>query len=311
MEIGVSVVHRSSRFLDRQLDSLASQLLHEEIVDQGCAIYYSDEVQLFYGQSKLTGIRLRSGRVLDCDALVFAIGTVPNIEIARAAGLEHRRGIVVDGYLRTSDPHIHAIGEIAEFRGNLFGFTAAAEQQAAVLARFLHGDIASIYQGTVPMNIIKIHGFDLCSIGIPECPNTQEYEEIIFIDKARRYYKKCIIHQDRLVGAILVGDKEEFREFREWITNRTELSEKRLQLLRSGAKSEPVLGKLVCTCNNVGSGNLQQKIAGGCADLAALCSTTGAGTGCGSCRPEVKGILEEALETAAAGKTAAGQTAPA
>jgi ferredoxin-nitrate reductase len=311
MKIGVSVVHRSSRFLDRQLDSLASQLLHEEIVDQGCAIYYSDEVQLFYGQSKLTGIRLRSGRVLDCDALVFAIGTVPNIEIARAAGLEHRRGIVVDGYLRTSDPHIHAIGEIAEFRGNLFGFTAAAEQQAAVLARFLHGDIASIYQGTVPMNIIKIHGFDLCSIGIPECPNTQEYEEIIFIDKARRYYKKCIIHQDRLVGAILVGDKEEFREFREWITNRTELSEKRLQLLRSGAKSEPVLGKLVCTCNNVGSGNLQQKIAGGCADLAALCSTTGAGTGCGSCRPEVKRILEEALETAAAGKTAAGQTAPA
>ena len=305
MEIGVSVIHRSSRFLDRQLDSLASQLLHEEIVDQGCAIYYSDEVQLFYGQTKLTGIRLRSGRVLDCDALVFAIGTVPNIEIAKAAGLEHRRGIIVDGYLRTSDPHIHAIGEIAEFKGNLFGFTAAAEQQAAVLARFLHGDIASTYQGTVPMNIIKIHGFDLCSIGIPECPNTQEYEEIVFIDKARRYYKKCIIHQDRLVGAILVGDKEEFREFRDWITNRIELSEKRLQLLRSGAKSEPVLGKLVCTCNNVGSGNLQQKIAGGCADLAALCSVTGAGTGCGSCRPEVKRILEEALAAAAR------QTAPA
>ncbi len=183
--------------------------------------------------------------------------------------------------------------------GNLFGFTAAAEQQAAVLARFLHGDIASIYQGTVPMNIIKIHGFDLCPIGLPECPNTAEYEEIVFIDKARRYYKTCIIHQDRLVGAILVGDKEEFLEFREWITNRIELSEKRLQLLRSGAKSEPVMGKLVCTCNNVGSGNLQQKIAGGCADLSALCSATGACTGCGSCRPEVKRILEEALAAAA------------
>ena len=298
MEIGVSVVHRSSRFLDRQLDTLASQLLHEEIVDQGCAIYYSDEVQLFYGQTKLTGIRLRSGRVLDCDALVFAIGTVPNIEIAKAAALEHRRGLIVDGYLRTSDPHIHAIGEIAEFQGNLYGFTAAAEQQAAVLARFLHGDIASTYQGTVPMNIIKIHGFDLCSIGLPDCPDPKEYEEIVFIDKARRYYKKCIIHQDRLVGAILVGDKEEFREFREWITNRTELSEKRLQLLRSGARTEPVLGKLVCTCNNVGSGNLQQKIAGGCSDLASLCAATGAGTGCGSCRPEVKRILEEALVAA-------------
>lgn len=298
MKIGISIVHRSSRFLDRQLDSLASQLLHEELADQGCTIYYSDEVQLFYGQTHLTGIRLRSGRILECDALVFAIGTVPNIEIAKTAGLETRRGIVVDGYLRTSDPFIHAIGEIAEFEGNLYGFTAAAEQQGGVLARFLHGDVASYYRGTVPMNIIKIHGFDLCSIGLPECPDNREYEEITFIDKARRYYKKCIIHRDRLVGAILVGDKEEFREFRDWITNRIELSEKRLQLLRSGGKATPVLGKLVCSCNNVGSGNLQQAIATGCADLPALCAATGAGTGCGSCRPEVRRVLEETLASA-------------
>lgn len=295
MDIGVSIIHRSSRFLDRQLDTLASQLLDEEIADLGCNIYYSDEVQLFYGQTRLTGIRLRSGRVLDCDALVFAIGTVPNIEIATAAGLEHRRGLVVDGHLLTSDPSIHAIGEIAEFEGSRYGFTAAAEQQTETLARFLNGDVASTYKGTVPMNIIKIHGFDLCSIGLSECPDHRDYEEIVFVDKARRYYKKCIIHQDRLVGAILVGDKEEFRQFREWITGRIELSERRLQLLRSGAGAEPVLGKLVCTCNNVGRGNLQQKIAAGCTDPQALCAATGAGMGCGSCRPEVNRILEEAL----------------
>ena len=159
MDIAVSIVHRSSRFLDRQLDTLGSQLLQDEMADQGCTIYYSDEVQLYYGQTRLTGIRLRSGRVLDCDTLVFAIGTLPNIEIARAAGLEHRRGVVVDGYLRTTDPHIHAIGEIAEFDGALYGFTAAAEQQAEALARYLSGDIARPYTGTVPMNIIKIHGF--------------------------------------------------------------------------------------------------------------------------------------------------------
>ena len=293
MDIGVSIVHRSSRFLDRQLDALGSQLLHEEMVDQGCIIYYSDEVQLYYGQNRLTGVRLRSGRVLECDVLVFAIGTLPNIEIAKAAGLEHRRGVVVDGYLRTNDPNIHAIGEIAEYEGSLYGFTAAAEQQAEALARHLSGDIARPYAGTVPMNIIKIHGFDLCSIGLPECPDARDYEEIVFIDKARRYYKKCIIHQDRLVGAILIGDKDEFREFREWITGGIELNERRLQLLRSGSKVQPVLGRLVCSCNNVGTDNLRQKIAEGCSDLAALCGATGAGTGCGSCRPEVKRILEE------------------
>jgi ferredoxin-nitrate reductase len=295
MDIRVSIVHRSSRFLDRQLDPLGSQLLHEEIIDQGCEVYYSDEVQLFLGQSRLTGVRLRSGRVLEGDALVFAIGTVPNIEIAREAGLEYRRGVVVDGYLRTSDPHIHAIGEIAEFNGSQYGQTAAAEQQAEVLARFLHGDIASFYPGTVPMNIIKIHGFDLCSIGLAESPEQPGYEEIVFIDKARRYYKKCIVHEDRLVGAILIGDKEEFREFRELITRRIELSDKRLQLLRSGVRAEPVQGRLVCSCNNVGSGNLKKKVESGCRDLAALCAETGAGTGCGSCRSEVKKIWTEAL----------------
>ncbi|HTR27912.1 MAG TPA: molybdopterin-dependent oxidoreductase [Puia sp.] len=295
MGIRVSIVHRSSRFLDRQLDPLGSQLLHEEIIDQGCEVYYSDEVQMFLGQSRLTGVRLRSGRALDGDALVFAIGTVPNIEIAKEAGLECRRGVVVDGYLRTSDPHIHAIGEIAEFNGTQYGFTAAAEQQAAVLARFLHGDIASFYPGTVPMNIIKIHGFDLCSIGLAESPDQPGYEEIVFIDKARRYYKKCIVHGDRLVGAILIGDKEEFREFHDLIARKIELSDKRLQLLRSGARAEPVQGRLVCSCNNVGSGNLKNKVANGCTDLATLCAETGAGTGCGSCRPEVKKILAEVL----------------
>ena len=295
VDIRVSIVQRVSRFLNRQLDPLGSQLLHEEIIDQGCEVYCGDEVQLFYGQTRLTGIRLGSGQQIDCDALVFAIGTTPNIEIAKEAGLHCQRGVLVNEHLQTNDPDIYAVGEIAEFKGMLYGFTAAAEQQAGILARYINGDIASYYEGTVLMNIIKIHGFDLCSIGLSECPNDREYEEIVFIDKSRRFYKKCIVHQDRLVGAILIGDKAEFQEFRELIAGKIELSEKRLQLLRSGGKATPVLGRLVCSCNNVGSGNIQQQIAAGSRDLAQLCKVTGAGTGCGSCRPEVKRILEAEL----------------
>lgn len=141
------------------------------------------------------------------------------------------------------------------------------------------------------MNIIKIQGFDLCSIGLTEAPN-EDYEEIIFIDKAKRYYKKCIIYQDRLVGAILIGDKNEFLEFKNLIANKIELSEKRLQLLRGGAAKEDVIGRLVCSCSQVGEGNLQRRMSDGCIDLQELCTLTGAGTGCGSCKPEVKRILE-------------------
>jgi ferredoxin-nitrate reductase len=150
------------------------------------------------------------------------------------------------------------------------------------------------------MNILKMAGLDLCSLGIIEIPkDSQGYEEVIFIDKAKHYYKKCIIKNDRLVGAILIGDKSEFIEFKDLISKGIELSEKRLQLLRSGKKPEPMIGKLVCSCNNVGDGNITNAISAGNQTLELLCNKTGAGTGCGSCRPEVKGILEKFLKVTA------------
>jgi ferredoxin-nitrate reductase len=94
-----------------------------------------------------------------------------------------------------------------------------------------------------------------------------------------------------------MGDKSEFLEFKNLIQNGIELSEKRLQLLRSGKSAEPVIGKLVCSCNSVGQGNLEAKIKGGCIDFNVLCSETGAGMGCGSCRTEVKGILQNVIKT--------------
>ena len=109
-----------------------------------------------------------------------------------------------------------------------------------------------------------------------------------------RYYKKCIVKDDRLVGAVLVGDKSEFAEFKTLIESQVELSDRRMQLLRSGKKAEPVIGKLVCSCNQVGDGNLKNLIENGCTSLPVLCQTSGAGLGCGSCKPEIQRILKEA-----------------
>ena len=296
--VRVALIHRSGRFMERQLDTLASELLYQELLDRGIDIYLNEEIQTFAGTAQLEGVTLKSGRKLPCQVVVMAIGTEPNIELARAAGLTCNRGVVVNDYLQTSDPDIFAAGEVAQWNGQMWGVTLAAEQQAETAARFLAGDISQPYRGSLSMNILKMEGLHLCSIGISEVPAGQasSYEEIIFIDKAKRYYKKCIVHGDKLVGAILVGDKNEFAEFRELIANGIELSDKRLQLLRASKKVDPVEGKLVCSCNTVGQGNLERAIQAGCTDFQQLCQKTGAGTGCGSCRPEVRSILEKMSE---------------
>lgn len=299
-EIGakVTIVQRTSRFMDRQLDPLASNLLREEMVERGVDIFYNDQVQTFYGKEKVEGIRLMSGRKLECDAVIYAIGTIPNVELIREAGIQCNRGVIVNDFLETTTEGVFALGEIAEWHGQMWGITAAAEAQAIVAARYLLGDILQPYKGSLSMNILKMEGLNLCSLGRVEVPQDDpNFEEIVFIDKAKRYYKKCIIQNDKLIGAILMGDKSEFLEFKNLIQNGIELSNKRLQLLRSGKAAEPVIGKLVCSCNSVGQGNLEAKIKAGCADFTVLCAETGAGMGCGSCRTEVKGILEKTCQT--------------
>ena len=132
-------------------------------------IYYNDEIERFLGDKNVTGIRLKSGLTIDarhCNCYWHC----PNIEIAKAAGIECKRGVVVDEYLQTSDKNIFAIGEIAEFKGFLYGITAAAEQQAEIVASYLNGDISKYYSGSLLMNILKMHGTDLCSLGEVECP---------------------------------------------------------------------------------------------------------------------------------------------
>nr|WP_321454048.1 molybdopterin-dependent oxidoreductase [uncultured Carboxylicivirga sp.] len=298
MEAGlkVTIVHRNARLMDKQLDKLSSSLLAEIVNEKNIDLMLNDEIASIQ-TSENSGLRkhkviFQSGRSLQTDAIVYAIGTRPNIELAVEAGLETKRGVVVSGRMETSAESIYAIGEIAEFNGQLYGITIAAEQQACIAAAAIYGDFTKIYDGTVGMNILKFPGVELCSIGLSQSPDPKEYEEVLFIDKTQQYYKKCIIHKDRLVGAILMGDKTEFNEFKELIENRIELSDKRLSLLRSGQTPKAVKGKLVCSCNNVGEGNILEEINTGIVDFESLCMATGAGTGCGSCKPEVKAILE-------------------
>ncbi|SEQ55290.1 ferredoxin-nitrate reductase [Hyunsoonleella jejuensis] len=290
----ITIVQRGSRLMERQLDKVSSKLLALDVQERGIQIYFDNEVSTVFDDED-TGelnITLKSGKFITANAIVYAIGTIPNIEIARENGIKCRRGVIVNQYLQSSHPDIFAIGEIAEFNNQLFGITSAAEEQATILANFIAGDISGVYNGSVLMNILKFNDLNLCSIGeinVPE--NDDSFEEIIFTDIKKRYYKKCIVKDDLLVGAVLMGDKNEFAEFKTMIESKIEMADKRDTLLRGSSNNEPVLGKLVCSCSQVGSGNIEDTIAKGCTDFTELCNKTGAGLGCGSCKSEVREIL--------------------
>ncbi|RAI95375.1 nitrate reductase [Algoriphagus yeomjeoni] len=294
--VKVTIVQRASRLMERQLDEVSSKLLSLDVQERGIHVYFDNEVSTVFDdeEQKSLSITLKSGKIIYANAVVYAIGTQPNIKIARDNGILCGRGIKVNQHLQTNYPNIFAIGEIAEFENQLFGITSAAEEQAMVLANYIAGDVSSIYGGSVLMNILKFKDLELCSIGdiiIPE--NDDSYEEIIFTDMKRRYYKKCIVKDDLLIGAVLMGDKNEFAEFKSLIENKIELSEKRKSLLMGSSDTRPVIGKLVCSCSRVGEGNIKEAIASGCTDFTALCQETGAGLGCGSCKTEVREILHQ------------------
>ena len=298
VQVNSTIVQLGSRLMERQLDPVASAMLREYVEDLGVRVFTNDEVtEINENEDKLLKVSLKSGNAVTANAVVYAIGTRPNTEIAVDAALNCGRGVKVNDYLQTSDPSIFALGEIAEHRQKMNGITAAAEQQADICARFIAGDPSQFYTGTTPMNILKFPSLDLCSVGIPEIPtNGKGYSEITFLDREALFYKKCIIHNDKLVGTILLGDKSEFAEYKELIDSGTELSEKRLQLLRSGQAPAAVKGKLVCSCNNVGEGNLTEAIHEGHDNLNSLCQATGAGLGCGSCKSEVKRLINKTLQ---------------
>lgn len=295
--INITLIQRAPRLMERQLDRIASTLLAENVQERGIQIYFDNEVSTVFEEEDIPhklSISLKTGKIIQANAIVYAIGTLPNIELAKACNINCRRGVIVNQYLQTSDPKIFALGEIAEFENSLFGITSAAEQQADIAAKFILGDLNSIYKGSVLMNILKFEDLDLCSIGMVNTPkNDPSYEEVILKDVHQHFYKKCIIKNDLLVGAILMGDKNEFAEFKRFIEEKIELSEKRTELLRGKNESKPVIGKLICSCSQIGEGNLTDAIKNGCNDFNELCSQTGAGLGCGSCKPEISEIFQK------------------
>jgi len=201
--VHVSVVHLMDRLMERQLDQRAATMLKSAIEARGIAVHLQAETAAIRGRKKAEAVVLADGRTLEADLVVVAAGIRPNIDLATTADLDIRRGIVVDDTLRASKPDIYAIGECAEHRGICYGLVEPAYEQARALAVHLCGGAVS-YPGSVIATNLKVSGVSVFSAG--DFLGAAGTEQIVFSDAGLGTYKKLVIKDGRLVGAVLYGD---------------------------------------------------------------------------------------------------------
>jgi nitrite reductase (NADH) large subunit len=199
----VTLIHLTDRLMERQLDAPAGELLKSLVERKGIKILLNANTARILGETHVEGVELTDGRTIDAEAVIFAAGIRPNIALARDAGIAVNRGIVVDDHLQTGAPDIFALGECAEHHGICYGLVEPAYEQAAVLARHLAGK-ASAYNGSVVATNLKVSGVAVFSAG--DFMGADGTEAIVLNDFRHGTYKKLVISNGRLTGAVLVGD---------------------------------------------------------------------------------------------------------
>ena len=203
----VTVIHLMDRLMERQLDARAAALLKRAIEQKGIAVHLQAKTAALRGIRRVEAVELADRRTIDADLVVVAIGIRPNVDLARTAGLNIDRGVVVDDALRTSNADIFAIGECAQHRGICYGLVEPAYDQARALAQHLAGDARATYAGSVLAANLKVSGVNVFSAGdFLGAPGT---ETIVLSDPGLDTYKKLVIADGRLVGAVLYGDTED------------------------------------------------------------------------------------------------------
>ena len=226
--LGVIVLERGPHPLQRQLDAEGGALMRELIEAMGIAVACNASSQAILGDGtsppglaalpssppKLrgmkgglaTGVLLQDGRRIEGDLILISAGVRCNVGLAQEAGLEVSRGVVVDEHLRTSADDIYAAGDVAEFRGQVYGIIPACLEQAKVAALNMLGEEVA-YEGTIPSNTLQVVGIDCTSIGMIRPPEDEGYQE--FRKAEGGVYKKLVLKDGRLMGAILLGDRKD------------------------------------------------------------------------------------------------------
>ena len=200
----VTVVHLLDMLMERQLDAAAASLLRVSLTSRGIGFKMPAQTSELVGEDHVRAVRFKDGTEIEADLVVMAVGVRPNIELAKSAGVQCERGVLVDDTLQTYDPAIYAVGECVQHRKITFGLVAPLWEQARVCAMHLAERGVSRYRGSLAATQLKVTGIDLYSAG--EFHGTEHAEDIVLRDPGRSVYKRLIVRDNKLRGAVLFGD---------------------------------------------------------------------------------------------------------
>jgi nitrite reductase [NAD(P)H] large subunit len=224
----VTLVHLMDRLMERQLDAPAAELLKSLVERKGIEILLNANTARIHGEARVEAVELVDGRRIEAEAVIFAAGIRPNVALAKEAGISVNRGIVVDDQLQTGADGVYAIGECAEHRGICYGLVEPAYEQARVLARHLAGDDAC-YCGSIVATNLKVSGVSVFSAG--DFIGADGTESIVLSDINHGRYKKLVIADGRLTGAVLIGDVGDALWYLELIRSRRPVARIRAEMM--------------------------------------------------------------------------------
>jgi nitrite reductase (NADH) large subunit len=298
----VTVIHLPALLMERQLDGVAAQMLQQELERRGLQVITGANTEAILGTERVQGLRLKDGREIRAELVVMAVGIRPNIALAQQTRLHCERGVVVNDTMQTFDPRIYAVGECVQHRGQTYGLVAPLFEQAKVCANHLAHWGYGRYLGSTPATRLKVTGIELFSAG--DFNGEGAGDAIVLKDGARGVYKKLVVKDDRIAGAVLYGDTVDSAWYYELMREGADISGFRDELLfgRSHLGDAGHGGKQtaahmpddapVCDCNGVCKGDIVKAITThGLFTLDEVKKHTKAAASCGGCTALVEQIL--------------------
>ena len=302
----VTVVHLMDTLMERQLDKPAGALLKASLEEKGMKFLMEAQTEAVLGKDRVESVRFKDGLEIPADIVVMAVGIKPNIELAKKIGLHCERGIVVNDTMQTFDPRIYSVGECLQHRGQTYGLVAPLFEQAKVCANHLaHLGIAR-YEGSITSTKLKVTGIDLFSAG--DFHGGDDTEELVLQDPGRGVYKKVVLRDHRIIGAVMYGDTIDGTWYFELMRDNTDVSDIRDNLLfgqahlgDSGHGDDNRVAAMadtteICGCNGICKGEIVEAITRkNLFTLDDVRAHTKASSSCGSCTGLVEALLAHTL----------------